>query len=254
LETLFEFLKDFDVRLLAPIATICAIVVSILLWRLNQRNKSLTFEILSRHPLVNVRGAARRGLEVRYEGRHVEDAELILLRIWNNGHIPVNAGEFLSNLVIKLNPTAEVIAAGITETVPGNLEDRSKSKQLISCAEGERVEITPVLLNPEDSLTVQLLVRRAVGRLAVEGHVQGIARIEVYKYRNLIPRTLTQIGALVMAGGMLLVDPTDIRSYGFEHLLPCILIFATGYVLLHSGLYWPGKHKDDKDSSSVFSA
>ncbi len=239
-----DFLKDFDVRLLAPFATVCAIIVSIFLWRLNQRNKSLTYEIVWRSPLLNVRGAARRKLEVRYEGNPVEDAELVLLRIWNNGHLPINASEFLSGMSIKLNPTAEVIAVGITETEPGDLEDRLKGRPLLTKVDQNTVEITPFLLNPEDAITVQLVVRKSIGKITVEGHVQGITRITPYRYRNLLPRLLTQVGALVMALGMLMVEPADIRSFGLEHLLPCILIFATGYVLLHSGLYWPGKQKE----------
>lgn len=241
---MFEFFKDFDVRLLAPLATVCAILVSVLLWRLNQRTKSLTWEILWRNPLLNVRGAARRKLEVYYEGKPVGDAELVILRIWNNGHIPVNAAEFLSGLVIKLNPNAEVIAAGITETTPGDLEDRLKGGSLLTTIGKDKVELAPLLLNPEDSITLQLVVRRANGEITVGGHVQGITRLVPYRYSSFVPRMLTQTGALIMAGGMLLVEPDDIRAFGFEHLLPCVLIFATGYVLLHSGLYWPGKQKD----------
>lgn len=241
---MFNFFTEFDVRLLAPIATVCAILVSILLWRLNQKNKSLSYEVLWRAPLLNVRGAARKKLEVFYEGKPVGEAELIILRIWNSGHIPVNAGEFLSPLSVKFNPTAEVIATGVTETMPGDLEERLKGKPLIAGAENAMVQINPILLNPDDSITLQLVVRKAVGRIAVEGHVQGISKVNAYHYRDLIPRTLTQVGALVMAGGMLLVEPDDIRTFGFEHLLPCLLIFATGYVLLHSGLYWPGRHRE----------
>lgn len=245
MEKILDFFKDFDIRLLAPLATICAILVSILLWRLNQKNKSLTFEVLWRNPLVNVRGAARRKLDVRYEGKPVDDADLVLIKIWNNGHLPINASEFLSGLCVNMNPAAEIISATITETVPGDLEDRLKGKPLLQGITSQnKLELAPLLLNPQDSITLQLVVRRAVGRITVEGHIQGITAIGPYRYGSIVPRLLTQIGALIMAGGMLLVEPEDIRTFGLEHLLPCLLVFATGYVLLHAGLYWPGKQKD----------
>ncbi|MBY0551878.1 MAG: hypothetical protein K2W95_31630 [Candidatus Obscuribacterales bacterium] len=255
MEKILDFLKDFDIRLLAPMATICAIIVSIWLWRLNQKNKSLTYEVLWRNPLVNVRGAARRKLDVRYEGKSVHDADLVLIKIWNNGHLPINASEFLSGVFINMNPTAEIISATITETVPGDLEDRLKGKPLLQgITDQHKLELSALLLNPQDSITIQLVVRRAVGRIAVEGHIQGISAIEPYKYGSIVPRLLTQIGALVMAAGMLLVEPTDIRTFGLEHLLPCLLVFATGYVLLHAGLYWPGKQKDHNNKEESTSA
>lgn len=251
LEKILEFFKDFDIRLLAPMATVMAIIVSVLLWRLNQKNKSLTYEVLWRNPLVNVRGAARRKLDVRYEGKPVEDADLVLIKIWNNGHLPINTSEFLSGLYINMNPAAEIISATITETAPGDLEDRLKGKALLqSITSQHKLELSPLLLNPQDSITIQLVVRRAVGRITVDGHIQGITTIAPYQYGSLLPRLLTQLGAIIMAAGMLLVEPEDIRTFGLEHLLPCLLVFATGYVLLHAGLYWPGKQRDQLKQGS----
>lgn len=245
MEKLFDVFKDFDIRLLAPMATVCAIIVSVWLWRLNQKNKSVTYEVLWRNPLVNVRGAARGKLDVRYEGKPVHDADLVLIRIWNNGHLPINSSEFLSGLSVVFTPAAEIISAIVTETVPGDLEDRLKGKSLLQpVSVPNKIELLPVLLNPQDSIVIQLVVRRAVGRIAVEGHIQGISAITAYRYGSLIPRLLTQFGALIMAGGMLLVEPDDIRTFGMEHLLPCLLVFATGYVLLHAGIYWPNKQRD----------
>lgn len=243
-----------DVRLLAPIATCLAIVVSVYLWRLSNR-KVLSYNILRRSPFLNLKGAARDELDVHYGGHSLIDAYLIVIRIFNSGHQPINPNDYQSNLSIQLNPGAEILAASVIDTEPVDLKDRIKNmpngqKSLILQRETDRILLAPILLNSSDFMTVQILALNAVGEIRVKGHVHGIKAIRIWKEQRLWPKLLIQMGALVMAFAMLGVQPADILQCRFQHVLPWILIFLVGFVFLQAGLYWPG-NGDCKESFSL---
>jgi len=232
-----------DTRLLAPIATCIGIVISIILWFLNQHRKELSYMVLERHPVLNLKGAARNQLDIRFDGHSILDSYLIVVRIFNRGHLPVNVSDYQTAMFVGLNPGAEILAASVIETIPADLEDRIKSKTpealLIEKIVQERIFLTPILLNPGDSVTVQLLARNTAGAVEVHGHVQGIKRITCWREKRMWTKILTYSGAMVMAFAMLGVQPSDIIEFSLEHILPWVLIFLIGLVLLTAGIYWP---------------
>lgn len=232
-----------DIRLWAPIATTIAMCVSSFLWYLNWRKKALSYSILQCHPVLNLKGAARDKLDIRFAGHSISDAYLVIIRIFNSGHLPINSGDYQTVLSVLFNPGTSILAASVIETSPADLEERIKQsdsgKSLIERVEGERISLVPVLLNQGDSMTLQVLVQNTTGDLKIHGHMQGINSINLWRENRVIPKTLTHIGALVMAFAMLAVEPSDIVACRFEHVLPWLLIFLLGYVLLNGGLYWP---------------
>ncbi len=244
-----------DIRLLAPIATCLAIIVSIYLWYLN-RKKALSYNILRRAPLLNLKGAASNELDVRFGGHSVLDAYLIVVRLFNSGHLAINSTDYQSSVSIMLNPGAEILAASVIETIPVDLKERIKNaaeqQSLIQNIEKERILLTPVLLNEGDSITVQILARNAAGEIKVRGHLHGIKTINIWHENRLLPKLLIQTGALIMAFAMLGVQPSDLMQLRFEFILPWILIFLLGVVFLQAGLYWPVS-VERKDSLNSFS-
>ncbi len=203
-----------DIRLLAPIATCIGIAVSTMLWFLSQRRKAISYMILERHPVLNLKGAARNQLDIRFDGHSILDSYLIVVRIFNRGHLTINVGDYQTAMFVALNPGAEILAAGVIETVPADLEDRIKAKRpnaaLIEKIVQERIVLTPVLLNQGDSITLQLLARNTAGALNVHGHIEGIKRITCWREKRIWRKVLTYSGALTMAFAMLGVEPSDI--------------------------------------------
>ena len=231
-----------DLRLLAPFATCVAIAVSIYLWRLNTK-KELSYNILRRAPLLNLKGAARNQLDVRFN----------VVRVFNSGHLAINSSDYQSNLSIILNPGAEILAASVIDTVPTDLKERLKGddkKSILQNTNEERIPLTPILLNQGDSITVQILARNAAGQIKVHGHIFGIKAINAWREKRLLQKALTEIGALVMAFAMLAVQPSDLVNYRFQPVLPWVLIFLLGFVFLQAGIYWTGNN-ERKESLSV---
>ncbi len=227
----------------APLATCCAIAVTISLWYLNQHRKELSYMVLEKHPVLNLKGAARNQLDIQFDGHSISDAYLIVVRIFNRGRLPINVNDYQTALFVGLHPGAEILAASVIETGPADLEDRIKAKKpeasLIDRIEERRIFLTPVLLNEGDSITVQLLARNTAGAVTVHGHIEGVKRILCWRERRIWPKVCTYSGAIIMAFAMLGVQPADIVEFAFENILPWILIFFIGLTLLTAGIYWP---------------
>jgi hypothetical protein len=186
-------------------------------------------------------------LDIRFRGESVSGAELVVIRIFNSGHLPINVSDYQTNLAIVVNPGATILDAHIIETTPADLEERLKlsdaADPLIERVEAGKLLLRPILLNDTDSFTVQLLVLNLQGQIAVTGHVQGINRVKPWHENRLVPILLTQLGVVIMAGAMLAVQPNDIATFQFEHVTPFVFLFLLGYTCLNAGQYWPRKRE-----------
>jgi len=231
-----------DIRLLAPIATLCAIMVSITLWILTQRKKEISFDIFREENLIRVRGTARKRLSVTFDGQSVEDLSLAVVRIFNSGHLPVQANEFQVPINLKVGAPANILSASVLDTTPGDLDERFSKNEIaqpIIVIEPQKVTLNPVLLNSQDSITIQLLIKDYSGNLSVGGHVLGVRSLRQWHPPIIVPILLIQVGAFIMAGAMLLVEPAALRNFQIAEVLPFLLLFLLGYVLLLAGLSFP---------------
>jgi hypothetical protein len=234
-----------DIRLFAPIATLFGVSVSVYLWRLNQQRKVLCFQLLSRQGLVSIRGQARKKLRVNFDGHPVENAQLVMFRLFNAGNKSINAGDYQTDLSLCMNPEAQIVHADVAQTTPVDLEERVRAKgepaPLIKSVERGKLVITPTLLNPGDEIVLQLLVNNLTEQITVKGHIEGISAPTKWRPRRLVPLLLIYSGALVMTISVLFVEPSALRSFGWENILPYLLFFLLGYVVMWAGLHWPGK-------------
>jgi hypothetical protein len=234
-----------DIRLYAPIATLFGVTVSVFLWRLNQPRKVLSYQVVSRQGLVSIRGPARKNLDVTFQGRPVENAQLVMLRIFNSGNKSINASEYQTDLSLCMNPEAEIVHADIAETSPPDLEERVRVKgepaPLIKSISGGKLVLTPTLLNPGDEIVLQMLVNNLTEQIKVKGHIDGISAPQKWRHQSILPMVMTNVGALTMAAAMLCVEPSALKDFGWQEILPFILFFLAGYVVLWAGLYWPGR-------------
>jgi hypothetical protein len=238
-------LFDIDVRLLAPIATLFGVTVSVYLWRLNQPRKILSYQVVSRQGLVSIRGPARKKVQVNFEGRAVENAQLVMIRIFNSGNKSINSGDYQTDLALCMNPEAEIVHADVAETTPSDLEERVRVKgepaPLIKEIARGRLVLTPTLLNAGDEIVLQMLVNNLTEQIHIKGHIDGISAPRRWRQHTIVPTVMTNAGAIIMAIAMLCVDPSALTEFGWQEILPFILFFLLGYVFLWAGLYWPGR-------------
>ena len=207
-----------DVRLLPPAATLLAIIVSVLLWILNQRVKQVSYRVLQ------------------------QDADSAVVEIRNSGHLSVTPGDYHSPLTISCGRGAEVLSAAVLATAPGDLEDRCRTaggerRSLIERLQGNEVRLAPVLLNDGDAITVRVVAEDLRGGIKVNGHINGVRKICAGRRKSLPATIMRSCGALVVVSAVLMVKPGDIIRYGWFEALPAVLFFLFGSILIAASIY-----------------
>lgn len=237
---------DIDVRLLAPTATIFGTSVASYLWYLNRQRKHVSVCVLRAGPLIALKGDARKRLKVSFGGRPIESTHLLHLSLLNDGNTPVTMTDYQSPFRIELNPDANILEVDVIETWPADLDRRipaaNTSRSLIKGLDKNAVELTPVLLNPQDEIVVQLLVENYNNHINVTQHVNGINRVNLWTESRALARGLSFLGAAILIFAAFFVEP----DAPYELIMPSVpycLILLFGVALYAAGVLWPHSHR-----------
>ena len=120
------------------------------LWNRYRNRKDIRFVLISNTSLVSIRREAQERIQVLFDGNKIEDARLAVVRIFNQGRVPVNPNDFTEPLTIDAGPNSTLVTADVTDLVPPNL-------RVSAYVDDNKVKIDPVLLNEGDSFTVNVI-------------------------------------------------------------------------------------------------
>ncbi len=240
-----------DPKYLAPIATSTGVIVSIYLWLLNQRKKRLSYQVLANHPLVNYTEETRHRLDVRFDGERVPEAFLAVIKIENNGHLPIETKDYEARLAVNTAAGSRILMAQVVETNPADLSERIRDSSgivpIIERVEETKITLRPVMLNSGDSITVQLLMSHAAAKLGITGHIHGISSIKEIRQSNLLENVTSCVGAFLMVSAMVFVPPDSLVHVIPDEFLPYVFTFLIGAVLLYTGRHMSSIRKIRSD-------
>lgn len=232
-----------DPRYLAPIATCCAIAVTITLWLLNLRKKELAYEILSDTPLVSVKEEVKDKVQITLDNQPVHDVHLVQVKIVNSGNVSIRSADYEGRLTITAPEGSRVLMADVQETHPPHLEKRTLAEEAVSSlidkVDGHEVTLKPVLLNHGDSITVKMLVSKVSGSLNVVGHIEGIREVRRHKESSSMPLVMANCGTFIMVVSLFFLEPSALARNAWREYLPYLMFFLIGYVMLMFGVYLP---------------
>lgn len=234
---------EFDPRYLAPLATCLAISVTVYLFLL-QRQKELTFQILWRQQLVEMKGKTRNRIDLRFDGKPARDASFIVVRLANSGHVNILPGDYQVRLSLDCGSGSDILMAEVVETEPVGLNDLSTSGPIIEKVEKNKVVLRPMMLNRHDSVTLQLLVTQPDEKIALHGHIQGVRRISERNNRAIYPLVMVYVGQIIAWLTMFFLGPQMFSPFSFFEVVPLLFTFLTGQFLFICGLYLERQHSN----------
>ncbi len=227
---------QIDPRYLAPLATLIGICVTVFLYQL-QRRKELSYEILWRQQLVEVKGKTRHRIDLRFDGNPARDASFVVVRLVNTGHVNIMPSDYQVRLSLDCGSAADILMAEIAETEPFGLGDDSTAGPIIERIEKHKVVLRPMMLNRHDSITLQLLVIQPDEKIAVNGHIQGVKRIEENKGQPVWPLIMIYTGQCIAWMTMFFLSPQMFYPFKFIDVIPFLFTFLTGQILFVCGLH-----------------
>ncbi len=184
------------------IFSLLSIGLAVYFYLRQRQRKSLSYRVLAKTPLVIVSESVKDRLRVTYDRRPVVEPYLVLLKIVNDGNVPITRGDFETPLSFSLGemtsipsvefadsspktlrPTLEVV----DEPIPMTGEEREtywrhktpSTSETPMRFEGEpRITIESTLWNPGDSITLKLLLSQFNGVIECDSRIVGVREVK----------------------------------------------------------------------------
>jgi hypothetical protein len=130
-----------------------AIGVTLGIYLLNKRRKSLSYRIVSKTKLLSVDEAIGGRVQILLDGEPAANLGLVLIDVENTGNEPIRSEDFVRPLVFLFPARAAVISAEITKAKPSNLGATVSF-------DSSSVTLAPTLMNPADSVSLKVLLKQ----------------------------------------------------------------------------------------------
>lgn len=203
-----EFLRDpiwqFVGVTVACTCGLVPIILSVFFFIFQHQYKSLAYEVLAETDLITIKEEVKGKLQVLYETVPVDNVSLVIMKIVNNGSVPLESSDFENPIIVSLNDNAKILDAQIIETVPGSL-------QPILSHQESSLAVEPLLLNNGDYITIKAVVTHYKSPPEVKARIVGVKNVsrislpETESAYESIPIPITIIAAGVAGLGFYLL-------------------------------------------------
>lgn len=110
-------------------------------------------------------------LEIKYQDTKLISPQIVGIKFSNDGDIPIERADFDSVLNVIFDSEVVVIGKKFVSVIP-------ESISLNSLIQGNKVVISPTLLNPGDSFTLELLIDGSNSAFKVSSRISGISDVK----------------------------------------------------------------------------
>lgn len=220
-----DFIRDPLWQFVGAILGILAIIVTIILFFIQRRKKSLTYEIISRTSVLSASDEVSGKLQILYQGEAVRKVHLLVLKLANTGNVPITTLDYEREVSFMFTDCEKILSAELSEVQPPNLAAEIVTKE-------KSVSLKPILLNPGDSISLKLLISGFDNKIDIDGRVVGVKSISKRNETNSWSFIL-MLGGLTMAS-IGFVSTIDKPS---DQMNPFIFVLViAGYALMMIGL------------------
>jgi hypothetical protein len=228
-----QLVRDPMWTFVGSLFAILAVLVAIAVFFAQRKIKRLSYEITSNTQLIGVKDEIQGKVQVLYEGEEVKNVHLLTLRFTNNGNQSISSGDYERSLGVTVNPEAKILTYEIID------EEPNKLGAAVSL-EGNKLIISPVLLNAKDAFSIKALVSDLQGRPEIDGRINGIKSIMKHNDGQMSFFSIAFISMLLFGFGIFYLDKDDIISLaGLE--IPRRIVgmssIAFGYLLMTVAMF-----------------
>lgn len=168
---MLEIIRDPLWQFIGVILAIIAIAITVILYWIQRQKKALSWQVVSNTPLLSIDKEIKGNLEVLYDGKRVQDVQLIIAKIINTGNVPIKSTDYECPINFDFGENARILTAEVTETSPDSLKASAN-------VEGKKVILPPTLMNNRDWITLKFLVNQYDGPISVDGRIVGVKEIK----------------------------------------------------------------------------
>lgn len=209
------------------VATLAGVFVPVWLWKADLAARSLHFKKVSRTSLQPPDAAKTLELKVSVAGAELTKPYLSVFELVNDGSRPVLSSDFESPIELVPANKAVIVRASVTGATPPDLAPSLLAGAVF-------VKITPMLLNPGDSVTIAVLTTGEEepifsSRARIAG-IQSVPIVDAYsKARSPVRVGMAIAGVLLwLVSANLVVDGWPSRGVRLRPRSAFLVFMASG--------------------------
>ena len=206
-----KFLNWSSITLLA---TVGGVVVPIWIWRADLTSKSLEFRVASQASLEPTKSGDIKGLQITLDSAPLDRPYLTVVELLNDGSKPISSSEFEGPVEVRLSGGNKVVRAQLVSANPKSLEAKVTATE-------NSIAVAPLLLNPEDKLTISILTSGGPPSFSPRARIAGVAEIKIDDSQGKGPTW--KLSGLALLAAFLMFVASDITNDGFPTGKPVVL-------------------------------
>ena len=171
------FIRNNWKWLITTVITFIAVLLPAVLFWAGEKEKVISYDVKSSSPLVLTENIVDSNLKITFNDQPLKKAYLSVITIKNTGAIAVRATDFESPIKIQLGEGVKAIDSVAFNAQPESLEPELENKN-------STVSITPILLNPEDSISIRILTSDKTPDIKLSARIAGIKKLTPHPKSN----------------------------------------------------------------------
>jgi len=190
---MYGFLRDAIWQFIGAALSLVAILISIYIYIAQQKRKSLTYDIITLTPLLTVQEELVGKVKITYEGKQIQKAYLLVIKVLDDGNTPILPSDFIEPLTFSFSNEIKFLGVEVIDTYPANLNPKLEIGKN-SCT------ISPLLLNKKEAIVLKFLLSNTGTGLGLKSQARIVGINEVGMKPYIYKPYVASGGLLLLAG------------------------------------------------------
>lgn len=203
---MLELLRDPAWQFVGAVLALLALIATVVIYRRQQQNPALAWQVLSTTPLLSVGNELRSRIKILLDDQPVDQVHLILLRLINMGTGAIRPTDFERPLCFAFGMTTIILNGEVTKASDPSL-------QATIALSVDELRVDPVLLNGGDWIEIKVLVTQYDGPIKVDGRIAGVKQIQRFDPRIVRAARFSRAFNIVQALIVIVAMSTLIPGY-----------------------------------------
>lgn len=178
--------------LITLIVTFAGIFSPLWLSWVQSNETGVTVDIVSLSALQPLDNGAVSDLKMVLGDTVLTEPYLSVFRITNEGRKPILSRDFEAPLEVLMGKAQKIVRARITEKSPKDIQAKLS-------LDGSAIQLMPTLLNPNDSITVEVISTGGVPTLSTSARIAGVGTVPVRDTSKKGPKPLVLLSSSLLA-------------------------------------------------------
>lgn len=173
------------------VSTVVGLAIPLMLWKADLHSHSLSARLTSTVALNTAATASIPDVKLTIGGVPADSAYISTIVLVNDGSKPITAGDFEAPLEFSAQEEVQVIRASATALSPVNLP-------AVISTEKNVVKLKPLLLNPDDSIQIEMVTTGKRPMIAARARIAGVPKLVIEDETKAKVKSVKAVGAFFL--------------------------------------------------------